>query len=180
MAAGKGGAVSTLVYQRGTEVVSQVVSSKPGYKKSAGGHYLTDPEGALIPVRVATKTAKALRGTIAVGGHSFDTIERMDGYVALPGGQTYECSMELSPTHTGRRQIRPKHSKRNDKGKIAAILIHSGSLPNHFEGCIGVGVRSVEGLDESGKTMTKLLKLCGGFKVGRKVFLEVRGEMPGK
>lgn len=79
-----------------------------------------------------------------------------------------------------RKQIRPQHSqtKSGEKSSIP-ILIHSGSLPSHFEGCIGVGVRSATGLDQSNKKMEELFKVLGGFKDGKIVYLVVEGENPG-
>lgn len=79
-----------------------------------------------------------------------------------------------------RKQIRPQHSqiKKGEKSPIP-ILIHEGSLPSHFLGCIGVGVRSPKGLDQSGRKMEDLFKALGGFKDGTIVYLVVEGENPG-
>jgi hypothetical protein len=79
-----------------------------------------------------------------------------------------------------RRQIRPQHSqtKANEK-TVLPILIHEGSVPSHFEGCIGVGVRSPGGLDQSHKKIEELFKVLGGFKEGTLVYLVVEGENPG-
>ncbi len=128
---------------------------------------------------------------MTVRGHSFDTFERLDGYVALKEG-TYVCKMETSPsgktmtwhaggkTHTEpRRQLRPlRHGSYKKDGGLAAILIHPGAYPSSFIGCIGVGRREGNQLKDSVESMLKLLELCGGYKKGRTVHLTVKGTRP--
>lgn len=134
----------------------------------------------------AKATAHAGVGTMLVGGHIFDTFERLDGYVALKGNQQYVCKMEYSPSkfwppksNKPRKQIRPlNHGSLKRGGGLAAILIHPGAYPSSFIGCIGVGKRDGNELKETGESMAKLLELCGGFKVGRKVQLVVIGNKP--
>lgn len=148
-----------------------------------------------------TTAAWAIRGTLEAGGHNFDTIERAGGYVALKPG-TYLAFMEQSAAHgiwtdatgkiipakdaattqgakfTGRRQLRPQHSQTNSKGAKARILVHAGSKPSHFIGCIGVGEKSSTGLTKSGASMNELFKLLGGYQEGKAVYLKVVGEPP--
>src|SRR5687768_5319498 len=120
-----------LLYRRGKTVVK-------GWRTLVG----VDKDGDGKDDR---KASHAGTGTLIVGGTQFDTIERLDGYVALEAGRTYLCRMEVSPNHKGRRQIRPiGHGKQSEGSrrrghKEAAILIHPGNYPYHFEGCIGVG-----------------------------------------
>lgn len=169
---GIGGTAPTIIYTRGTELVSEDKGD-----------------------------AFALRGTMEIGGHRFDTIERAGGYVALKPG-TYLALMETSKNHgvwtnaggkvipakdakttegakfTGRRQLRPQHSQTNNKGVQAAILVHAGSKPSHFVGCIGVGEKGGEGLVKSGTSMATLFKLLGGYADGKAVYLKVVGDPP--
>lgn len=170
---GIGGTVPVITYSRGTEVVDEATG------------------------------AWAIRGTMEVGGHRFDTIERAGGYVALKPG-SYLAFMEQSRNHgiwtdangkavaakdaptttgakfTGRMQLRPQHSQTNSKGAKAAILVHAGSKPSHFLGCIGVGEKSTGGLEKSGASIAALFKLLGGYREGKAVHLKVVGDPPPK
>ena len=170
---GIGGSTPVMIYTRGTEVVDE------------------------------TTDAWAIRGTLEVGGHKFDTIERAGGYVALKPG-LYMAFMEQSKNHgtwtnaagkvisakdagltdgakfTGRRQLRPQHDQTNNKGVKAAILVHAGSKPSHFVGCIGVGEKSTEGLTKSATSIATMFKLLGGYKDGKAVYLKVVGDPPPK
>jgi hypothetical protein len=84
---GQKGSAPTMYYERGTEIV-----------------------------REKGKSAIAVRGTLEVRGHTFDTIERAGGYVYLRASTTpYLCHMEKSPNHNGRHQIRPAHTTHNAK-----------------------------------------------------------------
>jgi hypothetical protein len=157
-------------------------------------------------VEEGPKGAWAIRGTITVCGHSFDTIERAGGFVALKPG-TYPAKMERSPGHgvvlgkdgkvvkdvakkdidakagqkwLGRRQLRPSHTQKNDQGAHAAILIHPGGVPSDFVGCIGLGVKSTKGLTKGQDSFETFWKLLGGFKEGKIVQLTVEGDNPGK
>ncbi|MCC6717215.1 MAG: hypothetical protein IT555_04980 [Acetobacteraceae bacterium] len=168
---GIGGSAPIITYTRGTEIVDE------------------------------TPDAWAIRGTLEVGGHKFDTIERAGGYVALKPG-TYMAFMESSKNSgswtdaagkaikakdaaatpgakfTGRRQLRPQHNQTNSKGVKAAILVHAGNKPSHFLGCIGVGEKSAAGIEKSGTSVATMFKLLGGFTEGKAVYLKVVGERP--
>jgi hypothetical protein len=162
----EGGAVSLLIYERGSTVVER-------WSKIAG------------------KLAHAGVGTMYVGGHTYDTFERLDGYVALKEG-TYVCKMEISPSGKKmtyavkgksktepRKQLRPlRHGTYKKGGGLAAILVHPGAYPSSFIGCIGVGRRDGNELKQSVECMLEILDLCGGFKKGRTVQLTVRGTRP--
>jgi hypothetical protein len=163
----------------------------PADPRPAGvnAHLLVYERGTDVAARFSPKakqTAHAGIGTMTIGGETFDTFERLDGYVALDPGH-YVCTMEYSPSKfwppggtEKRRQIRPlNHGKiKQGTSRLAAILIHPGEYPSSFVGCIGVGRREGNQLKRSGPSMDLLLKLCGGFKPGKKVHLEVRGERP--
>jgi hypothetical protein len=162
-----GGAASLLIYRRGNIVVERN-SPKAAEEKHVG-----------------KVIAHACVGTMEVGGHVFDTFERLDGFVGLDP-RHYVCKMETSQNKTWagekRRQIRPwNHGKLNgDKTRPAAILIHPGRFPSSFIGCIGVGRRGSSGneLIHSGECMAQIFALCGGYKEGKWVHLEVKGERP--
>jgi hypothetical protein len=123
-------------------------------------------------------TAEARSGWLSAGAFAFDTLERLNGYVRLDPG-TYRCRMETSKSHPGRHQIRPlNHNKMTKGGTKAAILIHQGSRPSHFEGCIGIGFYDGSGnqLTDSKICMELLFDQCGGFEEGKEVFLRVQLE----
>ncbi len=175
--------------------------------------------GGSAPLMVYTRSSRVvdeatgawgIRGTLEVAGHSFATLERAGGYVALKPG-LYAVGMETAKTHgilldknghaikengkylgkkdqarfpgstfVGRRQMRPQHSQTNQEGNNAAILLHPGSQPSHFLGCIGVGEEDTKGIKNSGATLEKVYRLMGGFQNGKMVRLRVVGENPGK
>jgi hypothetical protein len=146
---GHKGTATTIYYERGTDIV-----------------------------REKGKRAIAVRGTLVVRGHTFDTIERAGGYVYLQASATsYLCHMEESHKFKGRHQIRPVHTIHNAKNQLANILIHAGSVPSNFEGCIGVGIESAQGLRDSRACMAQLFDLLGGFQAGASVWLQVTGDM---
>src|SRR4051794_19310977 len=163
--------VVTIFYERGTDVVESVYS----------------PHDAAGKAQQA-KAAHAVRGTLTVHDKVFDTLERMDGYVRLDEGE-YSCKLEESPNRKEkqkgylevsrkRRQIRPTHGKLNSRGASAAILIHSGTRPHHFEGCIGAGKRTASGITDSVRCMDELFAALGGFEAGKAVRLSVKGQVP--
>ncbi|WP_426955706.1 hypothetical protein [Muricoccus radiodurans] len=157
--------------------------------QGSNAHVLIYQRGDTVVTRYspnAKKDAHAGVGTMSIGGETFDTFERLDGYVALDPGH-YVCKMEYSPkkfwppkSTSKRKQIRPmNHGKlAGSKDRAAAILIHPGEYPSSFIGCIGVGRREGNRLKRTGESMDTLLRLCGGFKVGRKVHLIVKGNRP--
>lgn len=175
--------VALITYRRGTETVSSV------------GTYDHDRDPATPSI-----DSVALRGTMEIKGHVFDTLERMNNMVHLPGGRIYDCTMEESTKDVTfvqggksysmkRRQLRPQDhgvmaTKRLPGGGTervtAAILVHAGSSPHSFQGCIGPGFRTVSGLRQSVVCFELILDLCGGFEPGRLVRLAVEGNMPAR
>lgn len=165
-----------------------------------GSQIAVAPDGSSVTTlflqrgsRVATRGAKhAAVGTMTVGGHTFDTFERLDGFVCLPEGQFF-CKMEKSSKKTKydpeqkkivpRLQLRPDLSGvekwKNKKRGWPHILIHPGETPGSFIGCVGVGkYDNGKRLEDSVVTMNKLIRLCGGYKRGRVVRLVVKGTLP--
>jgi hypothetical protein len=156
--------VPVITYERGTEIVEQVVANG--------------------------QSAHALRGTLTIKGQEYDTLERLDGRVWLRPG-TYTATVEESPSGMKekgsdgkwrkRRQIRPSHSFKAFGGTgPAPILFHPGNTPNDFEGCIGVGSEDPKGIVDSVKSMEEIFDLLGGFEVGTVVTIVVKGELPAK
>lgn len=166
-----------LTYRRGTEVFSSFDDNKksPFYGK----------------------TAHAVRGTIEVGGCTFDTLERLET-VTLPKDRVFRCTMETAKNFDAtfvdggkvysmkRRQLRPQAHGRmvtksaNGKSWLqeAAILIHPGKHPHDFLGCIGVGELRNGRLMESTISLETIFVLCNGFEDGKEVMLSVNGDLP--
>jgi hypothetical protein len=151
--------------------------------------------GTAVPTLIYTRGSLVVKrgskhagvGTMQIEGHTYDTFERLDGYVALKEG-CYRCKMEVSPSgktvkwkgkEVPRRQLRPlAHGAYNNQGRLAAILVHPGRTPGSFIGCIGVGRRQDNTLQDSVKCMYEVLDLCGGYAAGRVVHLVVKGTKP--
>ena len=107
--------------------------------------------------------AHGLVGKLEVGGHSYDTVERMDGYVCMQGGETYGNSTIYWHKHYT-YVINPWLGKDAEATKKKNILFHKGSRPSHFEGCVGVGRLVGDELTEGAATFLKIWELAGGAK----------------
>jgi hypothetical protein len=95
----------------------------------------------------AGKTCCGLVGTLTVGGLAFDTIERFDmtsvpDFVHLPAGDFARAVMYW---HAAKKRIIHPWAGKGPTQKQENIFVHKGSLPAHFEGCIGVGFLSRAG-----------------------------------
>lgn len=125
--------------------------------------------------------AIAERGILVVGTVSYHALERRGGYVTLPPGE-FEIEMEFSPTKKvngkPRRQFRVlNHGVYNNKGKLAALLMHQGNYPHHVTGCIAPGKTELKkGIGQSTKAMEEIFTFCGGFGVGKRAILVVDGD----
>lgn len=105
-----------VTYERGTTYVSNIVSgSTPCY---------------------------GLVGTLWIGGLAFDTLERFEldlktkDYVHLPKGDYLRAVMYW---HSGKKRVIHPWAGKAPSQKQENILIHAGTKPSHFEGCLGVG-----------------------------------------
>jgi len=123
------------------------------------------------------KVALGERGELFVQGIRFYTIERRGGFLTLPKGR-YECVMEVS-AKVG-RMFRVEiagyygHNLLTKSKKPAAMLIHAANLPHQVEGCVAPGlILKRNGVDKSEKAMNEIFQLCGGFGLGKKVWLVV-------
>lgn len=118
--------------------------------------------------------ATGKRGKLTVGGKTFDTIERADGYVSLPAG-TYTCK-------TGRRGSNNKpciqiwHNVKTKSGSTAGIVVHAANWPQHLQGCIAPGKKTSGGVSSSEKTLKEIFELIGASdkKFGHKDTVKVR------
>ncbi|MGE0422216.1 MAG: hypothetical protein AB7O88_08125 [Reyranellaceae bacterium] len=163
-------AATMIRYERGDEYVENIYTDVTKDPKT-GKQLKTD------------KTAHGLVGTLWVGGYAFDTLERMDGYVHMDPG-VYAMSSMYDEAHTGGTHglvVNPWLGKAAEGDKQRRnILIHRGSLPSHFEGCIGPGFLEANRLTYSKEAMEILWDQCGGKdrKKSIVVTLRVEGAMP--
>ncbi|WP_376098410.1 hypothetical protein ACE7GA_08580 [Roseomonas sp. CCTCC AB2023176] len=133
-------------------------------------------------------SARALVGTMTVGGYAFDTLERYSptglDYVHLPAGdhtravmywwrpgppdrkkfktdEEYDAEVKRRAKNPGKRVINPWASAPHQ-----SILVHYGETPSWWEGCIGPGWLARAGqrctLTESADAMEFIFTLCGG------------------
>lgn len=125
-------------------------------------------------VTVTKSGAKGERGTLIVGSTTYHTIERRGGYVTLKSG-TYEIKMEYSPSNPNRKQFRIyDHGVYNNKGNLAALLIHVGNYPANVTGCIAPGKTTInDGVGQSTNAMNEIFTYLGGFAIGKKATLVV-------
>lgn len=128
---------------------------------SRGSSYIKNVSG--------DKTCYALVGELAVGGLLFETLERftltgMD-YVHLRA-QDYMSAIMYWHSKLG-RVVNPwagtgPTSKQNN------ILVHRGTKPSHFEGCIGPGFLEKKGdaytLSLAPESLEVIWETCGGAK----------------
>lgn len=163
-------AATVIRYERGDEYVENLYTDV--YKDPKTGKQIkTD------------RTAHGLVGTLWVGGYAFDTLERMDGYVHMKPGD-YPMSSMYDEAHTGGTHgivVNPWLGKTAEKnGQLRNILIHKGTVPSHFEGCIGPGFLEANKLTYSRESMEIIWEQCGGKdrKKSIVVTLRVEGEMP--
>ena len=125
-------------------------------------------------VQIEYNGAIGERGYLVAGNAVYYTIERRGGYVVVPKGE-YEIKMETSPTKGSRRQFRIRgHGVTNDRGSLAAFLIHSANFPDEIVGCIAPGKTLLgKGVGNSNKAMEEIFTFCGGFGVGKTATLVV-------
>lgn len=129
------------------------------------------------------KTAHGLVGELWVHGLCYDTIERMDGYVALDGGRSYPHSTMYWHKRLRCYVVNPWHHKTNKNGVRAEILMHKASRPSHLQGCIGPGILVGTKMTLSTATMAVIWEQCGGtpgekkMKPPLRLTLKIEGDM---
>jgi hypothetical protein len=135
----------------------------------------------LISSNEPGNAAIAERGFLVAGAVTYHSLERRGGYVTLPAGE-FEIEMELSPTKKWngkpRRQFRVlNHNVYNNKGNLAAILMHPGKYPQDVTGCIAPGKSELKnGVGYSSSALEEIFTFCGGFGVGKRALLVVDGD----
>jgi hypothetical protein len=158
---------SVIIYERGNKYVEH---RKPEEKKDGK----TEP----------AFTAYGLVGKLTVGGQTFDTLERMEGFVNLSPGVYPMSSMYDSGGDLG-TVVNPwlgKHDKDPDK---VNLLIHHATCAYNLKGCIAPGKLSASGAELTGSTkaMSTIWEQCGGStdrKKGIIITLRVVGVMPAR
>lgn len=129
-----------------------------------------------------TKGACGLVGELMVGGETYRTLERMDGYVNMAGNNDYTNSTMYWFEKYGAYVINPWLGKDVEKTKKKNILFHPASIPTDLEGCVGVGTLNAAGLMTQSKAkFAKIWEACGGTP-GKKegqiiITLRVQGQM---
>lgn len=161
-------AATVIRYERGDEYVENIYT-----------HVTKDKNGTAIETK---KTAHGLVGTLWVGGYAFDTIERMDGYVHMKPGK-YMMSTMYDEAETGGTHgivVNPWLRKAEGNAQMRNILVHKGSVPSHFEGCIGPGFLEANKLTYSKESMEIIWDQCGGKDRKKSIIVtfSVTGEMP--
>jgi hypothetical protein len=153
-----------IIYQRGTQYVGHPhgdLEHSNGTKEKAG-------------------TAYGLVGKLSVGGHSFDTLERMEDYINLPE-DIYPMSSMYSVKGLG-TVVNPWMGDLDGVKGFKNLLIHSAPYVYNLQGCIAPGKLVAPGasLTESSQAITKIWELCGGGQDRSKkivVTLRVIGKM---
>lgn len=158
-------ATSAVIYERGTTYVTNI----------SGG-----------------KTCYGLVGEIWIGGLCFETLERFSlkdkvDFIHLAKGD-YAGAVMYWDTKRG-RVLNPWNGAATSK-QLNNILVHRGSRPSHFEGCIGPGFLESRGtareLSYSPEAMEVIWGTAGGAPGDRtgwtrtalKVHLTVKNAFP--
>ncbi|MBX3498237.1 MAG: hypothetical protein KF889_02240 [Alphaproteobacteria bacterium] len=163
-------AATVIRYERGDEYVENLYTA------------ITKDKRTGKEIRTS-KTAYGLVGTLWVGGYAFDTIERMHGYVHMKPGD-YPMSSMYDEAHTNGTHglvVNPWLGKTAQADpQQRNILIHKGSMPSHFEGCIGPGFLEGGKLTYSQQAMEIIWEQCGGKDRTKSIIvtLRVSGQMP--
>ncbi len=124
-----------------------------------GSHYIKNISGS--------KTCYGLVGELGVGGLLFQTLERFQlsglDFVHLKP-QDYTTAVMYWHPKLG-RVINPWNGL-GPNAQQNNILIHRGTKPSHFEGCIGPGFLETKGnaqeLSLSPESLELVWELCGG------------------
>jgi hypothetical protein len=160
-----------ITYKRTDRFVKNTytVKDKDGQPKMAGG-------------KPVTAVAHGLVGELWVHGLMFETIERMDGYMHMKGGQTYYGSAIYWHEKYKSFVINSALGDTQEATK-GNILMHPGSRPSHVQGCIAVGFFDANGLLTDSKYCFDVLRdQAGGASAPKeawvKLTLVVEGHMP--
>ncbi|WP_426956422.1 hypothetical protein [Muricoccus radiodurans] len=142
-------------------------------------------------------TCYAVLGTMTVGGTTFRTFERFSMMADRPENDfphlapgDYTTAVMYWHGKLG-RVINPYNGTGPSK-RYNNVLVHAGSRPSHFEGCIGPGTLEGAGvtakMTRGDQAMAFIWKSCGGNAADKKgwsiralkVLLRVENAFPGK
>ncbi|OYW14819.1 MAG: hypothetical protein B7Z46_01930 [Hydrogenophilales bacterium 12-64-6] len=163
----------TVTYRRGRSYVQNRYQAKG-----------PDKQPLVKDGRPVMQTAHGLVGELWVHGLMFETIERMDGYMHMKGGQTYRNSTIYWNGHYGSYVINPWLGRKAEE-KQGNILMHPANHASHLEGCVSVGFLNPQGrLEDSKYSFDVLWDQCGGAAGARQgqvvLNLVVEGDMPAR
>ena len=163
---------SVFTYKRGDTYIS---NRRP--KKDENGKLILDAKG-----RPEYQTFNGLVSKIYVHGWWFETLERMDGYMHMKGGQDYHNSKIFWHKKYNSYVINPNLGVEQEKTKNN-ILFHPATLPSHLEGCVAVGFFDPKGvLDYSKESFEIMWDFAGGGSGDKSkilaITLRVEGNMP--
>lgn len=166
-------ASAVFTYKRGTSFVQNRYQKKDA-----------DKQPLFKDGKPVLETAHGLVGQFWAHGLPFDTIERMDGYMHMKGGQTYHASTIYWHSRYGAYVINPNLGEQQEQKKYN-ILLHPASMPSHLEGCVTIGFLNTKGVLEDSKACFDMLwQLAGGAEGNRKdklfLTLVVEGDMPSR
>jgi len=163
---------AVLTYKRGKTYVQNLYHKKDADKKPM----FKDGKPVM-------EMAHGLVGELWVHGLQFETIERMDGYMHMKGGQTYHASKIYWHGKYGSYVVNPAlGDQEKTKGNI---LMHPATVASHLEGCVTIGFFNTKGVLEDSKYCLDVLWEQAGGAAGAKtgeiaVTLVVEGDMPAR
>jgi hypothetical protein len=112
------------------------------------------------------------RGLLTLGGKEFATVDRADGYKWLRPGE-YECEMAYWTSSSGKKAKAIRVLGDYSAGRI---YIHPANWPHQLAGCIAPGLYTTnDGVGESGRAISQVFDLLGGFEIGKRFSLSVLG-----
>jgi len=126
--------------------------------------------------------AFGLVGKITVGGHTFDSLERMEGFVNLKAGE-YPMSAMVNDGNGLGTCINPWLGARDSDADVRNLLVHAAPHAYNLKGCIAPGRLTATGSELTGSSdaITTIWEQCGGGTDRKKkivVTLRVVGNMP--
>lgn len=133
--------------------------------------------GVLFTYKKDGKTFQGKRGELTVGALTLQTIERGDGYVALPEGEFLMTSYTdktrgkvLGVQPDGRFGHNVPKKRDGVVVGIAGIMIHRADDPGDLEGCLAPGRNfnsTSNMLEKSSEAMDDIFTYLGSFGEGK-------------
>lgn len=138
--------------------------------------------GAIFSDKDGAKPVMGERGFLVVGDVVLHTIERtkIDGAnsTRLPEKGVFLCTMASTTKLPKGFWIEQTgeygHNKQNNLGNYSALKIHSGNQLADISGCVAPGrIYTEKGVAESRKAMEDIFTYCGGWGIGKKMYIDV-------